>query len=101
MEFLHAGAAETAMVLVINGNFVRMDDLEPGPEGEISPTRLLSEGFKSIKENGVLGDPSEATAEAGETIIQTVVETYVERIRTECSAVSVRDRIERYERRIQ
>jgi creatinine amidohydrolase len=82
-DVIHAGAAETAMVLAMDEDLVRLDALEPGPEGEISSARLLSEGFKSITENGVLGDPSEATAEAGETIIETVVEKYVEHIKTE------------------
>jgi creatinine amidohydrolase len=82
-DVIHAGAAETAMILAIDDDLVRTDDIEHGPEGDISPARLLSEGFKSITENGVLGDPTEATAEAGEVIIQNVVETYVERIKIE------------------
>jgi creatinine amidohydrolase len=86
-DVIHAGAAETAMILAINEELVRMDQLECGPEGDISPARLLSEGFRSISENGVLGNPNEATTEAGETIIQNVVETYVKHIETERSAV--------------
>jgi creatinine amidohydrolase len=82
-DVIHAGAAETAMILAIDEGFVRTENIEPGSEGDISPARLLSEGFKSITENGVLGDPTEATAEAGEVIIQNVVETYVERIKIE------------------
>jgi len=80
---IHAGAAETAVVLAIDEDLVRMDQLERGPEGDISTARLLSEGFRSITENGVLGDPNEATIEAGETIIQKVVETYAKYIETE------------------
>ncbi|WP_396613771.1 creatininase family protein (plasmid) [Haloferax sp. S1W] len=86
-DVIHAGAAETAMVLAIDENLVKTEKIERGPEGEISPARLLSEGFKSITENGVLGNPNEATAEAGETIFQNVVEAYVEHIKTERSAV--------------
>jgi creatinine amidohydrolase len=86
-DVIHAGAAETAMVLAIDEGLVRGENIESGPEGDISPARLLSEGFKSITENGVLGDPTEATAEAGEVIIQNVVETYVEHIETERDAV--------------
>lgn len=86
-DVIHAGAAETAMVLAINEGLVRMDQLERGPEGDISPARLLSEGFRSITENGVLGNPNEATGEAGETIIQNVVETYVKQIEIERSSV--------------
>lgn len=50
--------AETAMILAIDEGLVRTDRLEAGPEGSISTARLLSEGFKSITENGVLGDPT-------------------------------------------
>ncbi|WP_135664279.1 creatininase family protein [Halorhabdus rudnickae] len=86
-DVIHAGAAETAIVLAIDDGLVRTDDIEPGPEGEISTARLLSEGFETITETGVLGDPTEATAEAGEVIIQNVVESYVEHIKTERDAI--------------
>jgi creatinine amidohydrolase len=82
-EVIHAGAAETSMVLAIDESLVRTDEIERGPDGEFSTARLLSEGFEAITENGVLGDPSEATADAGETIIRTVVDAYVERIERE------------------
>jgi creatinine amidohydrolase len=82
-DVIHAGAAETAMMLAIEERLVRTDRIERGPEGKISPARLLSEGFKSITENGVLGDPNEATKEAGEAIIENVVETYADHIQTE------------------
>ncbi|WP_459191654.1 creatininase family protein [Halosimplex sp. J119] len=82
-DVIHAGAAETAIVLAIDDGLVRTDELEPGHEGEISTARLLSEGFRAITDNGVLGDPTEATAEAGETILKRVTECYVERIEAE------------------
>jgi creatinine amidohydrolase len=40
----------------------------------------LSDGFRAITENGVLGDPREATAEAGEAILDTITSAYVDRI---------------------
>ena len=86
-DVIHAGAAETAIVLAIDEGLVRGENIESGPEGEISSARLLSEGIKSITENGVLGDPTEATAEAGEVSTRNVVETYVERIETERDTV--------------
>ena len=86
-DVIHAGAAETAMVMAIDEGLVREDQFEPGPEGDFSPARLLSEGFRSITENGVLGDPTEATAEAGETIIERVVEAYVDHIEAERQSV--------------
>jgi creatinine amidohydrolase len=84
---IHAGAAETAIVLAVAEGLVRTDDIEVGHEGDISTARLLSEGFKSITENGVLGDPREATSEAGEAILDTVASAYVERIEAERNAV--------------
>lgn len=86
-DVIHAGAAETAVVLAIDEELVRVESLECGPEGDISAARLLSEGFETITENGVLGDPGKATAEAGETIIQTVVDAYVEHVEAERSSV--------------
>ena len=81
-DVIHAGAAETAMVLAIDEGLVRTENVESGPEGQISAARLLSEGFKTITENGVLGDPTKVTADAGEVVIQNVVETYVKHIKT-------------------
>ena len=86
-DVIHAGAAETAIVLAIDEGLVRTEHVESGPEGDISTARLLSEGFKTITENGVLGDPTKATTDAGEVVLQNVVETYVERIKTERDAV--------------
>ncbi|NHN60275.1 MULTISPECIES: creatininase family protein [Halorussus] len=77
---VHAGAVETAVVLAVAEGLVRTDRLEVGQEGEVSTARLLSEGFAAITENGVLGDPREATAEAGETILEKITDAYVERI---------------------
>jgi creatinine amidohydrolase len=85
-DVIHAGAAETAMVLAIDEGLVRTEALEPGHEGDISLAELLSEGFKSITRNGVLGDPREATAEAGEHIIEKVTAAYTEQIRAERDA---------------
>ncbi len=80
---IHAGAAETSIVLAAAEELVRTDKLELGTEGEVSTSRLLSEGFDAIAENGVLGDPREATAEAGEAILDAVTEAYVARIESE------------------
>ncbi|WP_276279791.1 creatininase family protein [Halorussus caseinilyticus] len=84
---VHAGAVETAIVLAVAEGLVRTDELEAGHEGEISTSRLLGEGFEAITENGVLGDPREATAEAGEAILERIADAYVERIETEREAV--------------
>ena len=84
---IHAGAAETAIVLAAAEELVRMDKLEVGTEGAVSTARLLSEGFDAVSENGVLGDPREATAEAGEAILSVITAAYATRIREEREAV--------------
>ena len=83
---IHAGAAETAIVLAVNEGLVRTDELAVGHEGEVSASRLLSEGFDAISENGVLGDPREGTAEAGEAILERITTAYAERIEVERDA---------------
>ncbi|WP_135824674.1 creatininase family protein [Halorussus ruber] len=84
---VHAGAVETAIVLAVEEGLVRTDELEVGHEGEISTARLLSEGFKSITENGVLGDPREGIGEAGEAILERITTAYAERIEAERDAI--------------
>jgi creatinine amidohydrolase len=84
---IHAGAAETAIVLAAAEELVRTDELEVGTEGAVSTARLLSEGFDAVSANGVLGDPREATAQAGEAILSVITEAYATRIREERAAV--------------
>jgi creatinine amidohydrolase len=84
---VHAGATETAIVLAANEGLVQPNEIDIGHEGEITTSRLLSEGFKTITENGVLGDPREATHEAGEAVLDTVTTAYAEQIETERNAV--------------
>ena len=84
---IHAGAAETAVVMAVDEDLVRTDELAVGHQGDLSTARLLSEGFKSITESGVLGDPRKATPEAGEAILETVTAAYVEQVEAEREAV--------------
>lgn len=84
---IHAGAAETAIVLAIAEGLVRTDELRVGHEGDVAVSRLLSEGFRAITETGVLGDPREATPEAGEAILERIADAYAERVAAEREAI--------------
>jgi creatinine amidohydrolase len=84
---IHAGAAETAIVLAVAEGLVRTDELRAGYEGELPVSRLLNEGFDAITESGVLGDPREATPEAGEAILERMTSAYAERIDAERDAI--------------
>jgi creatinine amidohydrolase len=87
-DVIHAGAAETAVVLAVEEDLVRTEELEVGHEGDISVSRLLSDGFGAITENGVLGDPREGTAEAGEAILEKIATAYAEQIERERDAIA-------------
>jgi len=83
----HAGATETSVVLAADEDLVRTGEYEPGHQGEVSTARLLSDGFQAVTANGVLGNPTHATAEAGERALELIAEEYGAQIRSERDAV--------------
>ena len=67
----HAGYAETSMMLAIAHVLVRLDRAEPGnatPLRELWPA-LTREGVASVSPNGVLGDPTGASATEGRRLL--------------------------------
>ncbi len=72
---LHAGRTETSLMLAIAPDRVRADRAEPGdrrPMTELWP--LLAEGgMRSVSGNGVLGDPTDASAEEGFRLLDQAV----------------------------
>jgi creatinine amidohydrolase len=78
---VHAGANETAMMMAARGELVREERREKGHEGGLSVTGLLSRGFEYFTDNGVLGDARQSSAEAGESILDTVADAYAEEVR--------------------
>ncbi len=75
----HAGENETSMILALRPDLVHMDVAAPGFVGDhlsLAPT-IIQEGFKGVTENGVLGDPREATADLGERYLQALTDLIV------------------------
>jgi mycofactocin precursor peptide peptidase len=73
---LHAGITETSLMLHLRPASVRLDRAEVGntkPLREILPT-LMAEGMAAVTPNGVLGDPTGATAEHGAAVLEAMVE---------------------------
>ena len=67
----HAGRTETSVMLAMRPGAVRTDHVEPGnttPLTELLPTLRIA-GVKAVSANGILGDPTGATAEAGRQIL--------------------------------
>lgn len=64
----HACDWETSVMLMTAPQYVRMDKAQRGFVGEVSPAvleRFFSQGVTSVSEIGVMGDPTNASAERG------------------------------------
>src|SRR5690606_2682063 len=69
----HAGRTETSLVLALRGELV--GDPEPGnvaPLRELMPA-LRSGGVAAVAPNGVLGDPTGASADEGRALLDSLV----------------------------
>ncbi len=67
----HAGRFETSVMLALAPEAVRMDAAAPGdrtPVDELMPA-LVAHGVRAVSPNGVLGDPSGASAGEGERLL--------------------------------
>lgn len=79
----HAGHDETSVMLHLHPELVAMSRAEagnPAPLSELLP-ELMAWGVRPIAENGILGDPTKATADAGRVMFDGLVD----RIATEVS----------------
>lgn len=71
----HAGRTETSLMLAIDAAAVRLELAEPGctePLERLLP-RLHAEGVRPVSSNGVLGDPTGASAEEGRALLDALV----------------------------
>jgi creatinine amidohydrolase len=70
----HAGRTETGMILALTPTRVHMDRAEAGdtrPLAELLPA-LRRGGVRAVAPNGVLGDPTGATADEGAALLDTL-----------------------------
>ncbi|WP_082556905.1 mycofactocin biosynthesis peptidyl-dipeptidase MftE [Modestobacter sp. Leaf380] len=80
----HAGRTETSLLLHVEPRTVREDLAEPGettPIGALLP-RLRAEGVAGVSPNGVLGDPTGASAGEGAVLLAGMVDRLVGAVRT-------------------
>jgi len=67
----HAGRTETSLVLHLAPEAVRLDRVEPGdtrPWAELAPA-VTAGGVGAVSPNGVLGDPTGASAAEGAELL--------------------------------
>jgi mycofactocin precursor peptide peptidase len=75
----HAGRTETSLLLALAPSVVRLDEAEPGatpPLAELLPT-LRAGGVRAVAPNGVLGDPTGASAAEGVDMLRSLTEDLV------------------------
>jgi creatinine amidohydrolase len=79
---LHAGHNETSLMLAIQPDRVRADRFAAGNTGSLSELWpvLRSAGVRAVSENGVLGDPTTATASVGDALFARLVDELVEAV---------------------
>jgi creatinine amidohydrolase len=74
---LHAGEAETSLMLYLRPDLVREDLLEAGFVGPSQNKRPYASSIREVSENGVLGDPRRAVARRGEEYFRAWVDVVV------------------------
>lgn len=79
----HAGHTETSVLLHLWPDLVRTADIRRGNTEPLDAilARMRAGGVAAVSPSGVLGDPTTATAEAGERIFAVMVTGCLERIR--------------------
>jgi creatinine amidohydrolase len=79
---IHAGEAETSLLLALRSELVRMDRAIVGYMGSaesLTPDSFVN-GIQALDSNGVIGDPRSSTAEKGQVYLQKLVERLVEEV---------------------
>lgn len=78
----HAGREETSLMLHLSPQHVNMDTAEPGTTESLKTLmlQLQESGVRAVAENGVLGDPTGATASEGKELLERIVENVLDQV---------------------
>lgn len=79
---LHAGLTETSLMLHIRPNSVRLDLAEPGETRSLNVIMplLMAGGVAAVSANGVLGDPTGASGDAGQQLLEEMADDVLRRV---------------------
>lgn len=83
----HAGRTETSVMLAIAPDLVRVDRAEAGetrPWAEVE-SAIVAGGVRAVAPNGVLGDPTGASAEEGERLLAALVDRLMDAVCMVCA----------------
>ena len=75
----HAGRSETSIVLALDASRVRVEAAEPGATAPLPELMgaLRTGGVRAVSPNGVLGDPTGASAQEGLALLDALVDDLV------------------------
>jgi creatinine amidohydrolase len=78
----HAGRTETSLMLHLDPSSVRTAHVSPGQTRPLSELMdaLVADGVGAVSENGVLGDPTQASAAEGKQLFDILVSRTVDRL---------------------
>jgi creatinine amidohydrolase len=79
----HAGDDETSLMMFLEPDLVVRDRFAPGylgPLGEKEVHTIFERGMPALTENGVLGDPRQASAEKGEVYLDRLASFLVDQV---------------------
>lgn len=78
----HAGRTETSLLLHLCPEVVRQDRLQPGVTGPVTRflPRLRRDGVAAVSPNGILGDPSGASADEGRRLFDLLVQRAIDEL---------------------
>ncbi len=77
---IHANAAETSIMLALAPHLVRMDAIADADDEDRTADLVFRYTAPALSRNGVTGRPSQATAEAGNALVDQVVAAIVSRV---------------------
>jgi creatinine amidohydrolase len=79
----HSGEFETSLMLTVRPDLVAMDEAQPGYVGDSLKIAavIYEKGFRAVTENGVLGDPRNASAASGEAYLAALTDLLVDFIK--------------------
>jgi mycofactocin precursor peptide peptidase len=74
----HAGHTETSLMLAISPDRVRAEEAAAGPIPTLA--ELVTHGVRALSGNGVLGDPTGASADLGRIMLDRLIDQLVEAV---------------------
>jgi creatinine amidohydrolase len=84
----HADLVETAAMLAIRPELVRLERAQAGYGGEVGLDELIAGGVRTVSSNGAFGDPTGATTEMGAAVLAAWTDSLLDTLHDGVTAAS-------------